>query len=78
MKHVLAIAGGVWLFAGAMVARNALMMTGVLHQQYVTMEVILGAMLASFGMLMIGLAGIIDALQPSPAPTRMIRGELVS
>jgi hypothetical protein len=45
------------------------------------MEIILGAMLCSFGMLMIGLGGVIDALRPPKAPTsapqRMVRGELV-
>jgi hypothetical protein len=88
MTAFLGIAGGAWIFAGGYVLRNALELTtsvsSVLHQQYIVGELILGVVLASFGMLMIGLAGVIDALKREPAQRvttckrdRMVRGELV-
>jgi hypothetical protein len=84
MPAFLAFVGVGWVFVGAFIVLHGLALgpvQSVLQQQYVTMEIILGAMLCSFGMLMIGLGGVIDALRPPKAPTstpqRMVRGELV-
>ena len=66
------LAGVAWIVAGAYVLRDALELTtrtvSVLHQQYVMGQFMLGAMLASFGMLMIGLAGVIEAINRRVQP----------
>jgi hypothetical protein len=65
MKVFVGIAGAALIVIGVVVLMDAASITGVrsvMHQQYVTMEVILGSMLVSFGLLCCGVAGVIDAI----------------
>jgi hypothetical protein len=67
MKVWMGIAGVAWMVAGVVVLGDALALTAsvasVLHQQYVVGQFILAAVLASFGMLFMGIAGVIDAVE---------------
>jgi hypothetical protein len=81
MKYLMGIAGAALIVIGVVVLLDAASVTGVrsvMHQQYVTMEVILGSMLMSFGLLLAGVAGIIDAIDALRAPARDVSREPVA